>query len=125
LTLLGSVALVAGVLSVLFGVYLIPDHGDVNPSVDSEMRFFAVWYAGAGLVVLRVVPRVEAARLTIRAVAAAFFIAGCSRLISIIVAGNPHALFLVLMAIELVLPLVIVPWQTSIARPNVRDRTSV
>lgn len=116
LTVLGSIALIAGTLSIVFGVFLLPDHGEVMPSVDSEMRFFAVWYAAAGIVVLRVVPRVEAAGTTVRAVAAAFFIAGCARLISIGVVGRPHVSQLVLMALELLLPLVIVPWQAAVSR---------
>ncbi|MBK5228975.1 MAG: DUF4345 domain-containing protein [Actinobacteria bacterium] len=114
--LVGSVALVAGVSSVLFGVYIVPGHGEVVPSVDSELRFYAVWYAAAGIVLLRAVPGVEEARTTIRVVAAAFFIAGCARLISIAVAGKPHGSLLVLMALELVLPVVMVPWQAAVQR---------
>jgi hypothetical protein len=116
LTLLGGIALIAGTLSVLFGVYIVPDHGRVTASVDSEMRFYAVWYAAMGLVVLRVVPKVEAAQGTVRAVAAAYFIAGCARLISLFVVGKPHFTQVALMAVELVLPLVIVPWQSAVSR---------
>lgn len=112
--LVGSVALVAGVSSVLFGVYIVPGHGEVVPSVDSEMRFYAVWYVAAGVVMLRAVPRIEAAGTTVRAVSAAFFVAGCARLISFAVAGRPHGILLVLMVLELVLPLLIVPWQAAV-----------
>ena len=114
--LLGSVAVVAGLSTVLLGADSIAGAESVSPSVDSEMRFYAVWYFGAGLALLRSVPRVESDSTIIRAVAALFFLAGCSRALSWMVLGKPHTVAVVLMVIELVLPLMIVPWQAAVAR---------
>lgn len=116
LTILGTIMLVAGTVTVILGAGTVLGAGAITPTVDSEMRFFAVWYAAAGVVVLNVIPRVESETRTIRAVGGLFFIAGCARLVSLAVVGKPHTLSLVLMVIELGLPFVIVPWQSAVSR---------
>ena len=116
LVVLGSVAVVAGLTTVLFGVDSILGAEDVSGTVDSEMRFYAVWYVGTGLVLLRAVPRLEYERPTISFVALLFFVAGCARVLSWIVEGKPHTAAVVLMVIELALPFIILPWLTAVAR---------
>jgi hypothetical protein len=110
------VMLVAGSLSVVFGASSVLGARDVTAGVDSEMRFYAVWYVVAGAFLLRSTRRVESETWTIRLIAAAFFVAGCSRILSWVAVGRPHLSQLVLMVIELILPLVVVPWQASVAR---------
>ena len=78
LTILGSVALLSGLVTALWGASSIAGVDVVTPEVDSEMRFFAIWYVAAGGVVLRAVHRVELEAPTVRAVAGLFFLAGCS-----------------------------------------------
>jgi hypothetical protein len=114
--ILGTVALVFGLQTVLFGGAPILGVGDVPPSVDSELRFHAACYAGAGALLLWTVPRIETAGLIIRAVGVVVFIAGAARLLSLLTVGTPHTLYVVLMAIELVIPAVLIPWQTAVAR---------
>jgi hypothetical protein len=116
LTILGVVAVVAGSVTILFGATSIVGVEDPSPAVDSEMRFFAVWYAAAGMLVLRVVPRVETSGGLIRGVAAAFFVAGCARGLSWAVVGKPPAIAVLLMVIELALPFVLIPWQAALER---------
>lgn len=106
----------AGTLGVLVGADLVPGVERVAPSLDSEMRFFAAWYAAAGVVVLWSVPRVEEAKMVVRVVSAAVFVAGCGRLLSWATVGKPHGFLVVLMVIELALPFVLIPWQASVAR---------
>jgi Domain of unknown function (DUF4345) len=101
---------------VLFGAGVILDSGSYSPSVDTEVRFYAAWYAAAGAVVLSVVPRVESEGRIIRAVGVVFFVAGCARLLSLIVVGSPHVLFIILMMVEIALPLVILPWQAQVSK---------
>lgn len=122
LTVLGLVALVAGSLGVFVGADLVPGIERVAPSLDSEMRFFAAWYAAAGVVVLWSVPRVEKAKMVVRVVSAAVFVAGCGRLLSWATVGKPDGLLVVLMVIELALPFVLIPWQASVARTAERNR---
>lgn len=116
LSLIGIVAVVAGGATVLLGVGSVIGAEGGSAAIDSEIRFYAVWYVGAGLLLLRDVRRVETAAFTVRAVATLFFVAGCGRLISLATVGTPHRLTLVLMVIELLMPVVLIPWQTSVAR---------
>lgn len=118
LTILGSVALVAGLGTVLLGVDSLVGAEPVSATVDSEMRFYAVWYVAAAIVLLRSVPRVESDGGTIRAIAGLFFIAGWSRVLSWLVLGRPHTLAVTLMVIELALPFVIIPWQAAVRRSD-------
>jgi len=102
---------------VLIGGDSVLNHGDVSADVDSELRFYAAWYVVAGALLLRAVRRIESEALIVRAVGAAFFIAGSARLLSLVTVGTPHAFALVLMVLEFVIPVVIVPWQAAVARP--------
>ncbi len=115
-TVLGIVAVAAGAHTVLIGGDSVLNHGDVSAGVDSELRFYAAWYVVAGALLLRAVRRIESEALIVRAVGAAFFIAGSARLLSLVTVGTPHAFALVLMVLEFVIPVVIVPWQAAVAR---------
>ena len=116
LRFLGVVAFVAGLGTVVLGVDSIVGAEPVSGTVDSEMRFYAVWYAAAGLLLLRTAGRLEQDGVFIRGLSGALFIAGCARGLSWVVVGEPHVLAKILMVIELVLPLVIVPWHGSLVR---------
>lgn len=113
---LGVVAVVFGLVGVFTGPSLIRDAGTVSPSVDSELRFYAAWYVGAGALLLWTVPRIEIEGRLIRGVCAVLVLAAAGRVVSLVVAGKPHALYLVLMAIEFAIPIVVVPWQAAVAR---------
>lgn len=115
LTFLGLVALVAGLATVLFGVASIVGAEDVSGTVDSEMRFYATWYAGAGVLLLWSARRLDSDTWIIRGIAGTLFAAGCSRALSWVAVGEPHLVAQVLMVIELVLPFVIVTWHTAVA----------
>jgi hypothetical protein len=116
LTVLGAVAVAFGGLTVLTGAGGVVDGGPVSASVDSELRFYAAWYLGAGVLMLRSVGRVEAEGPTIRLVCVVFLIAAAARVLSIVGLGTPHPLFVALMVIEFAIPVVIVPWQGAVAR---------
>jgi hypothetical protein len=66
----------AGSLSVVFGASSVLGAGDVAADVDSEMRFYAVWYVVAGAFLLRATRRIESKAWAIRLIAAGFFVAG-------------------------------------------------
>lgn len=118
LILLGSVAIVAGLGTAVLGVDSVVGAGEVSPTVDSEMRFYAVWYVGAGALLLWSARNLERAGALIRGLAGLLFLAGLSRGLSWVTVGEPHALSKTLMVIELVLPFLIVPWQIALSRGN-------
>ncbi len=114
--LLAVVMFVAGAITILFGTALVAGAGDPNSAMDSEFRFFGVWYSLAGLALFQASRSSPVQRTPVRMVGAAFFVAGCARLLSWITVGKPHWTQVVLMITELVLPFVIIPWQAAIER---------
>jgi hypothetical protein len=116
LRILGAVAFILGSLTVVIGGDSVVGGGDVSPTIDSELRFYAAWYAAAGVVLLRTAPRVESAGPTIRFFCVVLFICGIARLLSLITVGTPHPIALVLMILEFVIPALIIPWQAAVAR---------
>lgn len=116
LTILGLIAAAAGLTTALGGVQTIVGAEVVSATVDSEMRFYAVWYFGAGVLLLRAAARLESEGRTIFLIALLFFFAGCARALSWAMVGRPHALSLALMTIELALPFVVLPWQAAVSR---------
>lgn len=115
-TILGVVALVAGGSTMILGAESVIGVDDYSATLDSELRFYSVWYALTGVVLLRASRRVASATATVRAVSVALFLAGCSRVISLIAVGRPHDFALVLMVLELAIPLVLVPWHAAVSR---------
>ncbi|MGQ0802385.1 MAG: DUF4345 domain-containing protein [Actinomycetota bacterium] len=118
LTIAGIVAVAAGGHTVLTGGDSVPEPRRRSAGIDSELRFYAAWYVVAGVLLLRAVHRVEAETVIVRAVGAAFLLAGSARLLSLVTVGRPHAFALVLMVMEFVIPVVIVPWQAAVARSS-------
>jgi hypothetical protein len=73
-------------------------------SMDSELRFYAPFWGAYGLILLSVA-RAPAGRMAwIPWLAGVFFAGGVGRLISYVLVGPPHPFFILLMAIELVMP---------------------
>ena len=121
LAVVGAVAVVAGLSAVVFGAGQVLGPNRASANLDSELRFFAAWYVVIGVALLRTIPQIEREGQTIRFVAAGFFLAACGRAISMAVVGAPSPFYIALMAIEFVLPVVIVPWQRRVSRTESSD----
>lgn len=112
----GAVPIVTGVFAVLTGAEGMPGQNEASASVESELRFFAVFWIAFGAAVVWAAPRVARETSLVRALMAVLFLGGLARAIAWAAEGRPHGLFIALMAIELVLPPVIVLWQSRVAR---------
>jgi hypothetical protein len=119
LSIIGAVATSFGALGVLRGAAGVHRGGDASANVDSELRFFAAWYAVLGGLVLRAARRPETEATAVRACGAGFLLAAVGRLLSIRAVGPPSKVFKVLLGFELAVPAVIVPWQRRVARRSV------
>lgn len=64
---IGTVAATFGALGVVRGDRGVLEGGTVTPNVDSELRFFASWYAVLGLLLLRAVRHPESESVIVRA----------------------------------------------------------
>ena len=111
------IPIVAGLATVLLGADSVPDAGDPSPSLESELRFYSVWWIGAGLFLAWLAPRVEERTTELRVFCALLFLGGLSRVFAALATDWPSTGQIVLMAIEFVLPVVFVVWQARVARP--------
>jgi hypothetical protein len=116
LYVLSIVPIVAGALTAFLGADSVPSPGDPSPNLESELRFYAVWWIGAGLFLAWLAPRVAERTLEVRVFAALLFLSGVSRGLAALATDWPSAGQLVLMALELALPVVLVTWQAHVAR---------
>jgi Domain of unknown function (DUF4345) len=112
----GAVATAAGLHSAILGARSLPGQALANPTVESELRYYACFYAAYGLAALRVAPRADRDGPAVRALAGALFAAGLARATGWVAAGRPHPLQRALLAIELGAPAPIVAWQSRLQR---------
>ena len=90
----------------------ISGSSDVSPpwpaTMDSELRFYAALFVGFGVLCLRAARNPAQHGKDIPWLMLVFFAGGVGRALSWISVGTPHPFFLTLMAVELVLPPIIV-----------------
>ena len=115
------VPIVTGALTVILGADSVPAAGDPSPNLESELRFYSVWWIGAGLFLAWLAPRVEERTTELRVFCALLFLSGLSRVLAALATDWPSTGQIILMVLELVLPVVFVTWQASVARP-LRER---
>jgi hypothetical protein len=111
----GLVATMAGLHTVIAGARSLPGQNRANPTVESELRFYAAFYVAYGIVALRTAPRADNATVAIRGLAGALFLAGLARVGGWLAVGKPHRLQRGLLVTELLVPPLIVAWQTRLA----------
>ena len=116
LYVLAVIPIVAGASTVVLGSGSVPASGEPSASVESELRFYSVWWIGAGLFLLWLAPQIEERTRELRVFCALLFLAGVSRIIAIVDAGWPEPTQVALMGVELTLPLLLVAWQARALR---------
>ena len=94
-----------------------PKTGAWPPTMDNELRFYAPFWGAYGLVLLHIARHLPATLGWVPPTAALFFAGGVGRAISYAAVGAPHPFFVLLMALELVLPVLFVAlWQIAKAK---------
>ena len=116
LVAVGVTPIATGIYAVLTGTDGIPGDAAASANIDSELRFFAAFWIAYGVAALRVAAQVERQTLAVRALALVLFAGGIARVVAWIASGRPDALFLVLLALELLIPPLMVSWQSRVAR---------
>jgi hypothetical protein len=101
----GAVAALAGTHQVATGIRGVRG---LDPSIrpagsanlDSELRFYAAWYAAAGAMMLRESARPQPDEATVRLLGAAWLAGAAGRVASLNRVGRPDGLFLGLLGAE-------------------------
>ena len=109
---------VTGAVTVVAGSNVIPGGGEPSASIESELRFFATWWIGAGVFVAWVLRDLERRGRELRAFLALVVLAGIARALAWADAGRPDPLFVVLTVVELVLPPLVAVWHARVTRPS-------
>jgi len=115
LGVLSLLPLAVGSLGFVHGAALLASPDTATPKLDSQYRFMSAWDIGLAVIVWWIIPRVEHETHLFRIVSGAVFLGGVGRLVAWRVTGSPGWAFLLVMAIELLVPLLI-PWQAYLAR---------
>ena len=88
-----------------------------QPNDDSELRFYSVFFVAYGALLVQAARNPVKYARHIPVLLALFFAGGIVRVISYTQVGSPHDLFILLMAIELLMPIVLyICWRA--AKPN-------
>lgn len=90
--------------------------GMSSPNVDSELRFYSVFWVAYGVIVFRAANSLEENLKLVPIFSGLFFAGGAGRLLSLMTLGHPHPLFILLMIVELVLPLLLIALWAGINR---------
>ncbi|HEX6152327.1 MAG TPA: DUF4345 domain-containing protein [Solirubrobacterales bacterium] len=118
LVALGAVAVAAGLFTVITGSGGMPGDSSATANVESELRFYATFWTGFGVLALHAARRPERATQLLRGLSLFLFLGGLARLFAWLDSGRPDTQFLVLMGLELTLPLFIVWAQARLPRPD-------
>jgi hypothetical protein len=101
---------------IVFGPSVIPGSVPVNATMDSEDRFYAVFFLAYGVAVLWCLMDWPSRLPQMQMLMALFFIAGLTRLVSAAVVGLPHPFFVVMTTIEFLLPPLVIWLSTRAMR---------
>jgi hypothetical protein len=112
------VPILAGLWTVVAGGESIPAAGDLNANVESELRFYSVWWIGAGIFLLWLVPQVAERTRELRVFCALLFLGAVSRLFAVLDTDWPSTGQIVLMGIEFALAIGLPLWQARVTRPE-------
>ncbi len=116
LGLFGTTTIGIALLHVVLGPSAIPGAIPVNATMDSEDRFYATLFGAYGVALLWSVGGIEGKSRLVYFLAAAFFVGGVARLVSMMAVGRPNSFFVAMTALELVIPVVMVFMQSRLSR---------
>lgn len=116
LSILGAFAVATSLAIIVAGPSAIPGSIPVNPTMDNEMRFYAVLWCFYGATALWCIKNVEHRGPYVRLLALMLFVCGLARTISAFVVGLPHPLFEIATLAEFVCSPLLVFLQSRIER---------
>lgn len=102
--LFGAVCMIISLAHIAIGPRAIPGAIPVNPTMDSEDRFYATLFLGFGAAIVWCSRDLTARRQPFGLLLLVFFLGGIARLISAAMVGLPNQLFISLGLLELLLP---------------------
>ena len=117
LYVISAIPILTGAWTVAAGADSVLGAGDASPGIESELRFYSVWWIGAGLFLIWLAPRVEERTLETRVFCALLFLGGLSRVFAALATDWPSTGQVILMVLEFVIAIGLALWQARVARP--------
>ncbi len=114
LAIMSLIPLKYGIMNMINGAAAFLPPEQVTPALDSQFRFQSAYYFGLALIIWWMIPNIEKHKGLFRIIIGVIFLGGLARVYSYFTIGAPPSSMLGGMALELLLPLVIV-WQAKIA----------
>jgi hypothetical protein len=111
-----AVNVVANVYDTIVGQTVSPTQ-PISATIDSELRFYSTLWLSYGLLLVWVTRALVKHIRLVPILAGVFFLGGVGRILSLVLIGAPHPVFIVLMAIEIVFPILVGVLYVRI-RPN-------
>lgn len=106
-------AILTGVICVAIGLYhliggagTVIGGGDITASTDSQERFFSGLFAVYGVAWIWVARQSPIPGIAVRFLAAGLLVGGVGRVASLIDSGQPHPFWIVMLAVEILIPAV-------------------
>jgi hypothetical protein len=112
-------AVFSQIVDPVFGSGPMTDLG--SPNDDSELRFYSIFFAAFGVFVVRAARDIDRYYKQIPVLMGIFFLGGVARALGYVTVGQPHALFILLMAIELAMPIVLFLAWRAVGAPKEVD----
>jgi hypothetical protein len=115
---LGLVPIVTGLIG-MSGISdpLYMDFGlPAKAVLDSNLRFFAGAWAGLGLALYWLIPKIEQQTVLFRAIWGMIFVGGIGRLVSMLLVGLPPPPFIGFTILEIVGAPIFIWWQSRLAK---------
>lgn len=121
---LGSIATASGLWGVIGGPEGLPGGGPTTATVDNEYRFVNVFWLAAGLLLLWSLRRPEEHARLARAILVIAAVGGFARLLSAVVVGWPHPVFIATMVLELVVVPLVIWWHSRVIASRRRSEVT-
>lgn len=114
IAVLGGVAVSSGLLGIVGGPEALPGGESVNATVDSQYRFANVFWLAAGLLVWWSLHHPGRRREVTRVTLAVASVGGVARLVSAVLTGWPHPVFVGVTVLELVVVPFVIWWHVRV-----------
>ena len=115
LALFGATVVLISLLHVALGPATLLGMRALDPTMDSEDRFYATQFLAYGAIALWCARDVARRGNVVRLLALVLFVGGIARLVSIAAVGPPNAFFLAMTGLELTLPALMILVQRRVS----------
>ena len=110
-----AIPLVLGIVNLIFGAQRFVAANEVTANLDSQLRFYAVWFAGLFFLTLWCVRNLEIAGPVMRIMFITMAIGGVARIYSLGTVGIPDVPMIGAIVIEIAV-LAFIPWHAAYMR---------